>query len=372
MLAHAIGDTVGYKNGEWEFMTGGYEIANEKLYQFIAFGGVNHISLKGWLISDDTILHIKTAEALLEDYEDINKLGKILTKKYIEAYDEFLKEGPELRNPGKTTLLIIKQLKNGTKWNEIPYDFFSGGSGASMRTPCMGLMYHGEKNRYKLIQIAIESSRMTHNSTIGYLGGLTTALFTAFAIEGKDIKKWPFLLLELLKREVQKYIVSVGRDIEHYEKDNGVFINKWKRYVEDKFDSKGNPIERRSSINPIFRSKYYKDNYGFEYEGKKFDVKDGFGGIKSSDYKFIGSGGDDSVIIAYDCLLDAGDNWEKLCVYSMMHMGDTDTTGCIAGALYGAVYGINNIPKNFLEHLERKNDLKELGKKLYKKSNIKN
>ena len=31
MIMHAIGDTIGYKNGKWEFMAGDFEKANEKL-----------------------------------------------------------------------------------------------------------------------------------------------------------------------------------------------------------------------------------------------------------------------------------------------------------------------------------------------------
>ena len=30
----------------------------------------------------------------------------------------------------------------------------------------------------------------------------------------------------------------------------------------------------------------------------------------------------------------------------MLHCGDSDSTGCIAGSWYGALYGLNNVPKN--------------------------
>jgi len=81
----------------------------------------------------------------------------------------------------------------------------------------------------------------------------------------------------------------------------------------------------------------------------------------------VGASGIDSVIIAYDCLIDAGNKWEKLVVYSMLHNGDTDTTGCIAAAFYGAVYGFGEVNKNVLKYLEYKDELTKLGKGLYKK-----
>lgn len=355
IILHALGDTIGFKNGEWEFKSGFIEKPLEKIYEFIDLGGVNHIPKKGWLVSDDTIMHMKVAESILEEFNSMNRLGEILKKKFIEAYDQFYEEGLHVRYPGDTTLNNIKRLKENGKWNDTPYDINAGGSGASMRSLCIGLAFFGESQRHKLIQIAIESSRITHNSIVGYLGGLTSALFTSYAIEGIDIKKWPFLLIDLLENDVANYIKKSGRGYDEYINDRHIFINKWKIYIEDKFDDKGNPIKRRSTKNFVYRTKYYYDNFGYKKEKNEKELF------------FPGSGGDDSVIIAYDSLLDAENSWEKLVVYAMLHGGDTDTTGAIAAGWWGAVKGFKDVPKKSLKHLEYKNKLEELGKKLYNK-----
>lgn len=362
MVLHAVGDTVGFKNGDWEFKPGGYEKVPEKIYEFIDLGGITEISLKNWRVSDDTILHIQTAASILHDYNSLNTLGKIFKENFLDAVRQFKKEGYNIRYPGQATLDSLKILEDGGNWNDIPYNLYQGGSGASMRSLCIGLAFYGEENRHKLIQISIESSRMTNNSAVGYLGGFAAALFTALAIEGKRINDWPFILLDLFKNgTVTKYIKSVGRDVDKYEQDHHVFLEKWYRYIDDKFDDERKPIKRKSNRNLVLRSKYYHETFGFEIKStsdKNVDI------IKTY---FIGSGGDDSVIISYDCLIDAGTNWEKLVYYSMLHMGDTDTTGAIAAGLYGALYGYENIPKNFTEYLEYKTELVDLGKKLYKK-----
>ena len=101
---------------------------------------------------------------------------------------------------------------------------------------------------------------------------------------------------------VASYAKKSGRDINKFTKDSVIFIDKWFRYIEDKFDDKGEPIRRRSNRNLIHRTKYYYNNFGFS-ESKQANVF------------FPGSGGDDSVIIAYDCLLDSGESWEKLVIY---------------------------------------------------------
>ena len=362
MVLHAIGDTVGYKNGEWEFKGGSYENI-EKLYEFIDLGGVNHISLKGWLVSDDTIMHMQTADAILKDFSSMNTFGNNLKENFIEALDQFAKEGSKVRNPGFATITSLKELKKGSSWSEIPYDLYSGGSGASMRSLCFGLAFHGQKNRDKLIQFSIESGRITNNSAVGYLGGMATALFTALAIEGKPINEWPYILIDLFKSgKISKYIKTDGRDVLEYEKDHHVFVSKWYKYIDDKFDDNKKPIMRKSTKNLVSRNKYYMDTFA-----QKVIKKEGMTTITETRGDNIGSGGDDSIIIAYDCLLDSGNNWEKLVIYSMLHNGDTDTTGAIAAGLYGILYGQKDVPANFLEHLEYKKEITDLGKKLFKK-----
>ncbi len=352
MVLHAMGDTIGFNNGKWEFMPGGSEKVHEKVNQFVDYGGINYVPQKGWRISDDTIMHLKTAYSLLENYNSMNTLGKIFRKKYIEAFDEFNKEEPEKRAPGITLIKNLDKMKAGLKWNELEYDFYYGGSGAAMRSACIGLAYHGEENREKLIQVSIESSRITHNSTTGYLGGFTVALFTAFAIENIDIKKWPHLLVDLFRMEIPKYIRSANRDIQYFTEDHHHFLGKWKRYIDEKFDDEGNPIYKRSSKNLIWRTQYYHNT--FSDKGPK-------------DEFFPGSAGDDSTIIAYDCLLDSDFKWEKLVFYAMLHGGDTDTTGCIAGAWYGAIKEYGDVPIDLLDRIERYNEIKKVGRDLYKK-----
>ena len=99
----------------------------------------------------------------------------------------------------------------------------------------------------------------------------------------------------------------------------------------------------KNQINPVERIKYLADNYS------------------RGDIKHPGARADDSVIIAYDSLLASDGNFEKLIVYSILHHGDSDTVGSIAGSWYGTYYldeGIHN--KNFEKELEVVNEIDEL------------
>lgn len=49
----------------------------------------------------------------------------------------------------------------------------------------------------------------------------------------------------------------------------------------------------------------------------------------------------------------------------MLHGGDNDSTGTIAGAWFGALYGYKDIPANHKDYSEDKEKIENLGKKIY-------
>jgi len=51
------------------------------------------------------------------------------------------------------------------------------------------------------------------------------------------------------------------------------------------------------------------------------------------------------LVCRYDSLLAAGNSWEELCMRGVLHGGDNDSTGAIAGACFGALYGFTGVPK---------------------------
>ena len=146
LIVHALGDTIGYKNGDWEFNYNKPVITlidnYDMLCEFIELGGVNHLDMKGWKVSDDTILHLANVKGFLKESEDLDKLGNILKEEYVKTMPII-----STRHWGMTNEKNLMKLSKGMKWNEMPYNLLDGGSGASMRSSCIGLIYHGENNR---------------------------------------------------------------------------------------------------------------------------------------------------------------------------------------------------------------------------------
>ena len=84
MILSGVGDALGYKNGSWEFCHSGKAIHDE-LKQL---GGLEKLDVKGWRVSDDTVLHIATAEALVSDWSTTEELFRTMAAKYKKACAE--------------------------------------------------------------------------------------------------------------------------------------------------------------------------------------------------------------------------------------------------------------------------------------------
>lgn len=349
ILLHAVGDTIGFKNGDWEFFTAtaNYNDTLEKLYEFINLGGINGINLDGWMISDDTILHMAIAKSLLSTYKSLDELKKNTVSEIVKACDDMdanIKK--KNRYVGVATHKHYLMLKKGDNWKKFNFDSNGGGNGASMRSHCIGLAFFGEDNRNKLIEYAIDSSRMTHVNPTGWMGGLTTALMTAYAIEGIHIYKWIPMVLKILESDKIRKMIDMDsmQELRAYE----FFVQGWKTYYELRFKD-GKPTKSKAHNDLKQRQIFYNGMFD-----NNPPAKNGYSGYSS-------------IIVAYDCLIDAEDNWEKLVIYSMINSFDTDTIGAISGGLYGAMYGASKVPKNNTDHIEEINDIINTGRLLYKK-----
>lgn len=339
-ILHALGDTIGFKNGDWEFnveKNGGLESVLEFVYEFINLGGINGIDLKGWRVSDDTLYHLAIASSLF--YFD-NKLDDklilqmknllILTHNRIlhEEIDESIK-----RFPGNATEKNIQNFSDDSAVSK--YDSETGGNGAAMRNLCIGLAFHKKEHLNMLIDVSIVSSKLTHGSPLGFLAGLTSAYFVHMAINSIHIWEWAYNLIKLLNSDdVKKHI-----DMKNNEEimDYMAYIKYWQQYIDIKFNKDKKPLDNKIFSNLVYRIKMYYENF-----------------VENSKTRFIGGSGFCAMIMAYDSLLDCGGNWEKLVFYSMLHIGDSDTVGAIAGGLFGAVYGFSDVPKKMLDNIEEK------------------
>jgi len=343
MVLTGVGDALGYKNGDWEFCFDGEKIHS----QFQAFGGIEKIKIKkpNWIVSDDTVMSLATAEALVfKSKGDVDKAA--LYKDIALNYQACMRDMAG-RAPGGTTQSSVHSLRPlRPDGYYIPFNKRGGGCGAAMRSMPIGLRFAHPEEIDMLIAVSVEAGRMTHHNPTGYLGSFAGAFFTSLALQNCPIIAWGGKLMGILPK-VLDYVIQEGRHVDENKKAWSYFSEKWNNYLQYRGISDGTsqPIYKPEDDTVKGRDALYK-SWSFS----------GWGG----------SSGHDAPMIAYDALLAAGGSWEKLCERGMLHSGDNDSTGSMAGAWFGALYGYETVPENNFKKVEYFDRLQKAGEEIYK------
>lgn len=332
LVLYGIGDIISYLNGKWKtnynlpndirrrrIIHHNIDLISELISDFIYLGGITQFSLKDYGISSRTYYLVMVGNSLINDGQS-DDIAEKIKESILMGFNKQIKKTYKQYN-----LDIDDEYK--ILDNIDRSDTIKNTNGVATRNLCIGLYYNGKKNRTKLIDVAINSGRATHKSSIAYLSGLTTALFTAFAIENIPLNKWVFKMIKILESEyVKKYINNNKDDLYDYL----IYIKYWKKYIETRFKNK-EIIELGIFYNLQSRVNYFNEHFI----------------INKNEY--IGETGLSAVIIAYDSLITCKNSFEKLIYYSILHIGDNNATGVIACGLYGAFYGFSNVPKYLVE-----------------------
>jgi ADP-ribosyl-[dinitrogen reductase] hydrolase len=272
------------------------------------FGVVNQYIKSDWGVgkyTDDTQLTLVTANTIIDSK---GYSSEDFLKKLIDWYKTQI-DGTQSRAPGIGTMESCRNLYNGAH-EDMNKKIPSFGCGSAMRTSPIGLFYHD--NNTKLIKSACNSSNFTHNNQKGRFGATVSAYAVARALDKIDSSE------EYLD-DLISFSESLPDDCIDFD-----FLDKIKKM-------RKNIGQSTEHVQELF-------NDGFLVDGV----------VPQAIFIFSKNYGD----------------FEKTVVEAANYGADSDSVGCIAGAISGAYNGFSKIPQKFLDKLENKDLLISTGIKL--------
>ena len=281
-------------------------IRKNPVTDMIGFGTYN---LPAGTWSDDSSLTFCLAEALTQDF-DLNVIGQNFVKWYHENY--WTPHG-HVFDIGIATRQVISRLAKGEK-PELAggFDETDNGNGSLMRILPL-LFYILDRPINERYDITKKVSSITHGHIRSVIACFYYLEFARQIIKGKD----KFEIYRKVQTEISNHLTSL-------------------------------------SINPTEITNFDRLLIG---DIHKLDESE----IQSSGYVLH------TLEASIWCLLTT--NNYKEAVLKAVNLGnDTDTTGAVTGGLAGLIYGFENIPKNWIEQIARKDDIENLSKRLIKQN----
>lgn len=308
LLGLAIGDALGVPV---EFKSRAYLTANP-VKEMLEYG-THYQPIGTW--SDDSSLTFCLADSLAYKGYDLRNIASHILAWFNQglwaAHNEVFDIGGQTRSAIDELTAIFKRsnfdaLKKRENSNE-----YSNGNGALMRILPLAFHTYNLKLAEKF-QLAKEVGALTHGHIRSAIACLIYILFAEELIEGKD-KRAAYLQM---KKEMQKFFTQ-------------------------------------TKISEIEKQKFFRI---LDMDISNFEEEE----IKSDGYVLH------SLEASLWCLLR--ENNYRDTVLKAVNLGeDTDTTAAIAGGLAGLLYGVENIPEEWLKQLVRRKDIENLADRLNKK-----
>ncbi|KAG9349650.1 hypothetical protein JZ751_028098 [Albula glossodonta] len=195
MVLGGVGDALGYRKGHWESCLSGKKIQEE----LASMGGLGGLRLdpENWPLSDGTLMHMTTAGALVTDFWCLEDLYRELVRLYVEAMSSLQGRPPD---PSSVESCAFLKPDNFLLAWHTPFNEKGSGFGAATKAMCIGMRYWQPEKLDNLVEVSIETGRMTHHHPIGFLGSLCTALFASYAVQGKPLVQWGRDLMKVIPK----------------------------------------------------------------------------------------------------------------------------------------------------------------------------
>ena len=251
--------------------------------------------------TDDTQMTIALAEGLLASPYDDAEAQMVTIAKRFVAWST----SPENnRAPGNTCMTACRNLADGATWRTSCVTG-SKGCGTTMRSAPLGLLYHRDFER--LVDRAVKASRITHGHPCALAGGVATAAAVSLALDHTPPTELVLRVAGLVEPVSAAAAAHIRRvlDVAELPADEAM-------------------------------------------------AKLGEGWVA-----------EEAAALALSSFLAHPDDYEATIRRAVNTEGDSDSIGCIAGAISGAYNGEEAIPARWRKVIEKREHLLYLANALY-------
>ena len=255
--------------------------------------------------SDDSSLTFCLAEALTQEF-DLNTIGQNFVKWY--RFNFWTARG-HVFDVGFATRQAIARLSEGVQPDLAGgTDEFSNGNGSLMRILPL-LFYLLDKPIAERFNLTKQVSAITHGHIRSVIACFYYLEFARQVLEGKD----KFDIYRHLQSKITNYLTNISINPKEIRLFDRLLKNDIDKLPEDEIDSSGYVLHT----------------------------------LEASIW----------------CLLTTN-SYKEAVLRAVNLGGDTDTTGAVTGGLAGLLYGIDNIPVNWLQQTAKYKDIEHLAKRL--------
>ncbi len=277
-------------------------ISKNPVTDMIGYGTYN---LPAGTWSDDSSLTFCLAEALTQDF-DLNAIGQNFVK---WTHENYWTPHGHVFDIGIATKQAISRLENGEN-PELAggFDETDNGNGSLMRILPL-LFYLIDKPIQERYDITKKVSSITHGHIRSVIACFYYLEFAKQILSGKD----KFEIYKNLQTEISKHLTSLAINPTEIAKFDRLLKGDIATLDEDEIDSSGYVLHT----------------------------------LEASIW----------------CLLTT-ENYKEAVLKAINLGSDTDTTGAVTGGLAGLLYGLDDIPKKWLQQIAKYDDIENLAERL--------
>ena len=282
-------------------------------------------------VTDDTQMAMAVAKALMGAYQDgevpIGRLEDALRKEYVV----WLNDPENNRAPGRTCLTACHNLERGMEWTAATVKN-SKGCGANMRVLPVGLFKFKGGDEFSEIEIARWAqlqAAMTQGHATGLAASELTALTVVWLLEGEKPERLVDRLLAHARSQQSVYHESVLKDLWQrpgVDSPEEYIRRGWQENIAVLERVKDAAINGDPALDPCY------------YSGEGWIAEEAFG----------------TALLSF---LWYADDPVKTLIRAVNTKGDSDSLACIAGAFAGAYKGISELPEDWTDRIEYREEL---------------